>query len=188
MIETLKKLGYDPRGRNYATLRKRLVQWEIDTSHWLTLSQLRGRHLRGKARSDRTTIPLDQLLVQHSTYTNTVRLKTRLLRQRLIHNKCYECGIVEWCGRPIVLQLDHKNGINNDHRLHNLRLLCPNCHSQTDTYCGRNIKKSSAPGGIQTHDGTLSSPAVLESAAIGHSATRAISVDPIQRRPECRRS
>lgn len=43
-----------------------------------------------------------------------------------------------WAGKPIVLHLDHINGVRNDNRLENLRWLCPNCHSQTDTYCGRN--------------------------------------------------
>ena len=50
--------------------------------------------------------------------------------------KCKECGISEkWNNKPIILHLDHINGINNDNRLENLRFLCPNCHSQTDTYC-----------------------------------------------------
>ena len=40
----------------------------------------------------------------------------------------------------LVLELDHINGVGDDHRLENLRLLCPNCHSQTETYCGRNIR------------------------------------------------
>ena len=44
-----------------------------------------------------------------------------------------------------MLQLDHINGINTDHRLENLRLLCPNCHSQTPTYCGVNVKKKMVP-------------------------------------------
>jgi hypothetical protein len=47
------------------------------------------------------------------------------------------CGISEWQGRPLVLQLDHINGINSDNRLTNVRVLCPNCHSHTDTYCNR---------------------------------------------------
>jgi len=51
--------------------------------------------------------------------------------------ECAWCEISEWRGKRLVLHLDHINGINNDHRLSNLRLLCPNCHSQTDTYCNR---------------------------------------------------
>jgi hypothetical protein len=50
------------------------------------------------------------------------------------------CGIKEWNGKPISYQLDHINGDNMDNRIENLRILCPNCHSQTSTYGGRNIK------------------------------------------------
>ena len=53
--------------------------------------------------------------------------------------ECYECHIKDWNNKPIKLELDHINGINHDNRLENLRLLCPNCHSQTDTFRGRNI-------------------------------------------------
>ena len=67
-------------------------------------------------------------------------LKKRLLRAGLLTNACAVCGINQWQGRPLVLELDHINGVSDDHRLENLRLLCPNCHSQTDTYCGRNIR------------------------------------------------
>ncbi len=56
-------------------------------------------------------------------------------------NFCSCCGISKWMDGPISLEIDHINGINNDNRLENLRILCPNCHSQTDTFRGRNIKK-----------------------------------------------
>jgi Zn finger protein HypA/HybF involved in hydrogenase expression len=49
---------------------------------------------------------------------------------------CALCGITEWQNKPIVLQVDHINGVHYDNRLENLRFLCPNCHSQTDTFCG----------------------------------------------------
>ena len=55
--------------------------------------------------------------------------------------KCEKCGLTEWMGKPIVLQLDHINGDNRDNRIENLRLLCPNCHSQTETFCRKNRKK-----------------------------------------------
>ena len=59
-----------------------------------------------------------------------------MLKENLVENKCAICGINEWLGQPLVLQLHHINGDNTDNRLENLQLLCPNCHSQTDNYCG----------------------------------------------------
>lgn len=62
--------------------------------------------------------------------------------ENLIPYKCMECGLEnEWNNKKISLQLEHKNGINNDNRLENLGFLCPNCHSQTDSYAGKNKKK-----------------------------------------------
>jgi 5-methylcytosine-specific restriction endonuclease McrA len=72
----------------------------------------------------------------------TDKLKKRLISENYLNKICTECGITDsWNGKPIVLHLDHINGTNNDHRLENLRLLCPNCHSQTDTWCGRGKRK-----------------------------------------------
>jgi 5-methylcytosine-specific restriction endonuclease McrA len=60
------------------------------------------------------------------------------VKENRLEYKCANCGIKEWNNLPLSLQLDHINGVNNDHRLENLRFLCPNCHSQTDTYSGKN--------------------------------------------------
>jgi hypothetical protein len=67
----------------------------------------------------------------------TSEAKARIRRDNLIpHNLCSECGIpAEWNGKPLAFHLDHINGDTADNRLTNLRFLCPNCHSQTDTYC-----------------------------------------------------
>ena len=66
-------------------------------------------------------------------------MKERIIKQKLIDYICSECGLSdEWNGKVISLQLEHKNGKNNDNRLDNLTFLCPNCHSQTDTYAGKN--------------------------------------------------
>ncbi|MDB4964229.1 MAG: hypothetical protein JWP01_4228 [Myxococcales bacterium] len=51
--------------------------------------------------------------------------------------RCAWCSLERWKGKPLVLHLDHINGIHNDNRFVNLRFLCPNCHSQTETYCNR---------------------------------------------------
>ena len=67
-------------------------------------------------------------------------MKARLLNNELLEYKCSICNLVEWNGKAISLQLDHINGQRKDNRIENLRLLCPNCHSQTDTFCGKNIK------------------------------------------------
>jgi 5-methylcytosine-specific restriction endonuclease McrA len=58
--------------------------------------------------------------------------------------KCAVCGISDWLGLPLTLQVDHINGVNDDNRIENLRLLCANCHSQTDTFGARNIKRKVA--------------------------------------------
>jgi 5-methylcytosine-specific restriction endonuclease McrA len=88
-------------------------------------------------------IPTEDILVENSTYQNRVRLKNRLIREGLLENCCAECGIGDvWNGKPLALHLDHINGVNNDNRIENLRLLCPNCHSQTETYAGKNVGKN----------------------------------------------
>ncbi len=86
-------------------------------------------------------IPMSEILVENSTYARH-NLKRRLLEDSLLEYKCACCGNAGFHNnKPLVLQLDHINGINNDHRLENLRFLCPNCHTQQDTYAAKNIVK-----------------------------------------------
>jgi hypothetical protein len=82
--------------------------------------------------------PLEKVLVT-GTLVKTSQLRERLIRTRLKAERCEMCGKERWNGRPIPLELDHVNGKRDDNRLSNLRLLCPNCHAQTDNYRGRNI-------------------------------------------------
>lgn len=85
----------------------------------------------------------EDVFVENSTYARH-HIKRRILEDKLIEYKCYRCdNRGEWNGERLVLQLEHKNGKNNDHRLENLGFICPNCHSQTDTYAARNRKNPS---------------------------------------------
>lgn len=92
-------------------------------------------------------MPLDELLVQ-GVKRGRFNLKNRLLDAGLKENRCELCGISEWRGRPLNLQLHHVNGDGTDNRLANLQLLCPNCHAQTANYGGRNghRRRSTEPG------------------------------------------
>jgi Winged helix-turn-helix DNA-binding len=81
--------------------------------------------------------PIEELLVA-GRRTSRAHIKRRLLKEGLKENRCEKCGITEWMGRPLSMQLHHKNGDGRDNRIENIEFLCGNCHSQTDTYGGRN--------------------------------------------------
>ena len=83
-------------------------------------------------------ISLEEILNGEHPYYQTFKLKNRLVKEGIKTNKCECCGIDSWNKKNINCHLDHINGDNSDHRLENLRMICPNCHSQTDTYCGKN--------------------------------------------------
>lgn len=134
MVDVLEKLGYSrTSGTMTKYIKERIEKLNLNTSHFI------GQAGRGGGNTQRYT--LDEILVENSRYSNLGRIKVRMIKEGLIEEICDSCGVGNmWNGKKLSLHLDHINGINNDHRRENLRMLCPNCHSQTDTYSGRNIK------------------------------------------------
>lgn len=123
-------------GGNFHTVLRRIEEEGLDISH---IRRGLGSN-KGLRRGGAKPVALNELLVENSTY-HRGHLKRRLLKEGVIKNECTGCGLgPEWCGKPLVLRLDHTNGVNNDNRQGNLRLLCPNCDSQTTTFAGRNKK------------------------------------------------
>lgn len=126
----LHELGFTNTSGSYNTLKERLNHENIDFSH-ITLKTNHKRFPRVK-------IPLKEILVQNSTYA-TWHLKQRLIKETKWPYVCVLCkNTGTWQNQILILQMDHINGIHTDNRLENLRLLCPNCHSQTDTFMGKN--------------------------------------------------
>ena len=136
--EVLAHFGLRNVGGNHTTLKSRAVAEDIN------LSELRKRAKKLKIRrmhQSLSTTPLAEILVRGSSYSRS-HLKRRLLKEGLLGEKCAKCGQgYEWQGQPLVLVLDHINGVYDDNRLENLRLLCPNCNSQTRTFAGRKNRK-----------------------------------------------
>lgn len=131
--EVLEKMNLKPFNGNYDTLNNYIKKYKIDISHFN----------RGKKKNNlisKKKISLKDILVKNSTYTNRTRLKERLYNNGLKERKCELCGQEEiWQEKKMSLILDHINGINNDHRIKNLRIVCPNCNATLPTHCGKNV-------------------------------------------------
>lgn len=133
--EVLRRLGLKPGGATYVLLKQAITDLGIDTSH------MAGRHwAKGMTRPfGARGRPLEEILVEDSDYATTNHLRKRLIAEGVKARRCDRCDRTDWNAEPIPLELDHINGNRLDNRVENLRLLCPNCHAQTDTYCGKNI-------------------------------------------------
>lgn len=143
--EILRKLNIFSQGSNINTLKRRIEYESIDTSHIKKgLNSNKGK----KFGPSKNKIPNDILFVENSSTSRSV-IRSRLIKENIIPYSCSECGLEPiWNRKSLSMVLDHINGIPNDNRLENLRFLCPNCNSQTETFAGRNtnrIKKIKIP-------------------------------------------
>lgn len=109
---------------------------DLDTSHFNGQAWARGRSFKG-----RRAMPLEQILVANSPASSTGLLRKSLIAAGLKPDHCEECGLREWRGRPLPPALDHIDGDHTDSRLENLRILCPNCHAITDTWCNSSSRR-----------------------------------------------
>jgi hypothetical protein len=135
--EVLTKLGKQCAGGNYSGLKKQIDFFGIDNSHF-DASNIRNKKLRTYNEIFRPKKDISECLIENSEYSRT-HLKNRLYKEGIKEKKCELCGQgEEWNGNKMSLILDHINGINNDNRLENLRIVCPNCNATLPTHCGGN--------------------------------------------------
>jgi 5-methylcytosine-specific restriction endonuclease McrA len=132
MREVLLKFNLSSNGSGgYRNIKKRITDLGLDIPEY----NYYGSGVQKRKVSD------DEAFSINSTYSRQ-KLKHRIIQDGLLKYECVDCGNKgEYNGQPLSLHLDHINGINNDNRLENLRFLCPNCHSQTETYAGKANKR-----------------------------------------------
>ena len=138
IAQVIRALGMRVAGGNYETIKRRVKDLGLDTAHWLGQAHYRGKVLHRPSRA------LEDILRSGTRY-QTRTLKLRLLRAGMMDAACKCCGLTEWMGKSIPLELDHIDGDRENNSLSNLRLLCPNCHALTPTYRGRNTRYAHIP-------------------------------------------
>jgi hypothetical protein len=147
IAQVIRALGLAASGGSYGTVAHWIATWDLDVSHFTGQAWVGtrpGRPVPGQKYTLETTF------CENSSYP-TSHLLAVLLREGLRERRCERCGLVEWQGEPIALEVDHANGVSNDHRLENLRVLCPNCHALTPTWRGRKNKKLQSPKAPRLH-------------------------------------
>jgi hypothetical protein len=135
--EALRKLGMRPAGGNHRLFKEWVERWSISTDHF-------DAGASARRAPSRAATPLDEVLVEGSNYARN-NLKQRLFLEGLKERRCEMCRQDEnWRGRTMSLILDHINGVPDDNRLENLRIVCPNCAATLDTHCGRKNRREPA--------------------------------------------
>ena len=127
----LRMLELRPIGGNYRTINRIVNQYGIDVSHFTGQGWNVGLQFKPKVQ-----VSDESIFVEDSNYKCSWRLRERYKKLTGI-SYCENCGLSEWQGHQIPLEIHHINGVNTDNRKENLKLLCPNCHALTSNYRGR---------------------------------------------------
>lgn len=129
VAQVLKAVGLEDKGNNYKTAKEHISRLKLDTSHFGTDSSVKG--------NSETSLCFEDVFCEDSQVVRAT-LRNWIKRHDVLdYTKCHQCGISDWHGQQLTLDLDHINGISNDNRIENLRYLCPNCHSLTPTHRGK---------------------------------------------------
>lgn len=136
------KFGIFNSGSNLTRLRKKAEKYNIDFSHFTGQLWSKGKTLLEDDRI-KTSFNVDDGVFCENSKVPPSTIKKLIIKKNLLPYVCAICGQEPvWNGKELRLQMDHINGIRNDHRLENLRILCPHCHTQTETFGGKNQKKN----------------------------------------------
>jgi hypothetical protein len=129
--ETLLRLGLVAQGGGaYRAFHRCVKEWSVDTSHFVGNAWSRG--IKVGPKRDLEDYLSNRFPIQ------SAQLRVRLINEGVLKKCCAICGLTEWNGLPAPLELDHIDGNHENNSLGNLRIICPNCHAQTDTHCGKN--------------------------------------------------
>ena len=119
---------------HYVTFKKYAIQFDL----WNPNQS--GKGISKNKTEGRGKFALEDILNGKYPHYSSHKLRLRLVEANLKNNICECCGIIDWNGKAISMHLDHIDGNHYNHTLSNLRILCPNCHSQTDTYGSKKLK------------------------------------------------
>lgn len=134
LSDVMRSLNLKPRGSNFSRFKKMIVHFQIDTTHFKQPGS------PGSVHTIKTFT--EEILILNGKGWNSNSIKKKLFEFNLMKNECSLCGSLPvWNGQPLTLQLDHIDGNHRNNELNNLRILCPNCHSQTDNYSAKNINR-----------------------------------------------
>src|ERR1035437_564956 len=125
-----KKLNIRPSNTNYTKINKIIDKYNVNIDHFCV----------DFTKKENNIYTLETIFCKNSLYTSYSNLKDKLINNNLKEYKCECCNGTEWLNKPIPLQTHHVDGVKTNNEISNLQLLCPNCHTFTDNYTGKNIK------------------------------------------------